>query len=550
MVRRLDTSRTPAPLGAKTAPRLRRVAGAFVLLCALAAFLALAAGPGVQAAQAASFSDVPQGPGRNAVDYLVGAGVLSGYPDGTFRPSKALSRGQATKILVLQHGLEVEESGEHSFSDVDKAYAPFVDAAVEEGWISGFADGSFHPYDLMQRQHLAIVMVRSEGWEEEAEALTQAQIGAALKGISDVSRISAVALPYVALAVSRGLFKGDSQGRLNPTEGITRGQFALVAYRAELRDLAVAQGIRFSGNHPDMTRVVIDLSREPGGVVVHLSSTGVLTVDVSGCVAEGQGLNVAMGTTEVEDTSVAQLKYRPQVVRISLALVRFARYEVSTLAPSDGYGDRIVVDIYRRTDGPPGPGAPLVVLDAGHGGKDSGAVGVTGVLEKDVNLGVTLGVDKLLRGVGLRTLLTRDSDTYPTLEERVQIANQASASLFVSVHNNAAGSGDPDAIGTETFFSGSPEKFSAEGKKLAQSIQRNLLAAIGSVDRGARTWYGGELYVLGNTKMTAALTEVGFLTNAVEEAKLKDPAYQERAARGIARGILEYLGWDPELVKL
>jgi N-acetylmuramoyl-L-alanine amidase len=161
-----------------------------------------------------------------------------------------------------------------------------------------------------------------------------------------------------------------------------------------------------------------------------------------------------------------------------------------------------------------------------------------------------VGVVAQLRGRCLDTVLTRDSDTYPTLEERVAIANQACASLFLSVHNNAAGSGDPGAHGTETFYQGSPDKYSVEGKKLAQSVQRNLLAAIGSTDRGARTWYGGELYVLGNTNMTGALTEVGFLTNAAEEAKLKDPAYQERAARGIARGVLEYLGWDPELVDL
>ena len=155
------------------------------------------------------------------------------------------------------------------------------------------------------------------------------------------------------------------------------------------------------------------------------------------------------------DTSAArQLKYRPQVARIALTLNRFTRYQVTTLAPSDGYGNRVVVDIYRRTDGPPGPGPPLIALDAGHGGKDSGAVGVTGVLEKDVNLTITLAVDALLRGVGLRTLLTRDGDTYPTLKERTEIANMAAASLFLSIHNNAGGSGDLDASGTETFYSG------------------------------------------------------------------------------------------------
>ena len=93
----------------------------------------------------------------------------------------------------------------------------------------------------------------------------------------------------MAVAVSRGLFQGDAQGRFNPADGITRAQFSLVAYRAELRNLAVVQGIRFSGNHPDKTRVVIDFSSKPGDIVVHLNGSSVLTVDVSGAVAEGRG---------------------------------------------------------------------------------------------------------------------------------------------------------------------------------------------------------------------------------------------------------------------
>jgi N-acetylmuramoyl-L-alanine amidase len=548
-----DMSRTLAPIRAiapASSRPLRPGLAAWLLLLAFTLLLTLAAGPGAGVARAAGFTDVPEsGSATNAIDYLVGAGVLSGYPDGTFRPDKPLNRGQATKILVLQHGVQIAQSGDHSFSDVDKAYASYVDAAVQKSWISGFADGSFRPYDLMLRQQLAVVMVRSQGWEAEAKALTPSQIATALKGVTDVSRISPTALPYVALAVSRGLFQGDAQGRLNPAEGITRAQFALVAYRAELRNLAVVTGIRFSGNHPDMTRVVIDLSAKPGGSVVHLSGSDVLTVDVSGAVAEGQGMDASVATTEVDSATAGQFKFRPPVVRISLSLIRYSRYVVTTMAPSDGYGDRIVIDIYRRSDGPTGPGGPLIALDAGHGGKDTGALGVTGVKEKDVNLTIILQVDKLLREAGLRTVLTRSGDTYPTLQERTEIANSASASLFLSVHNNAGGSGDLDASGTETFYQGSPEKYSIEGKKLAQSIQRNLLAAIGSTDRGARTWYGGELYVLGNTKMTGALTEVGFLTNAAEEAKLKDPLYLDRAARGIARGVLEYLGWDRDLVK-
>jgi N-acetylmuramoyl-L-alanine amidase len=273
-----------------------------------------------------------------------------------------------------------------------------------------------------------------------------------------------------------------------------------------------------------------------------MSGSSVLVIDAAKAVAGAGGADASVGSPEVQRAATRQLSYRPQVVRITLTLDRFSRYEASTLPPSDGKGDRIVVDVFTRTDGPPGGGPPLIALDAGHGGTDPGAIGITGVKEKDINLAITLEVDKILRDAGLRTMLTRSDDSYPTLQERTDLANQAQASIFVSIHNNAAG--DPASAGTETFYWGTDAQYSVEGKRLAEAIQRNLIASLGSVDRGARThWLN--LHVLAETHMTAALTEVGFLTNAEEEAKLNDPEYQRQAAAAVARGILEYLGWSP-----
>jgi N-acetylmuramoyl-L-alanine amidase len=161
--------------------------------------------------------------------------------------------------------------------------------------------------------------------------------------------------------------------------------------------------------------------------------------------------------------------------------------------------------------------------------------------EKDLNLAIATLVAEDLRTSGLNVMMTRQDDTLPTLQQRADMANQAFASLFVSIHNNAAG--DTEAKGTETFYWGTPDDYSAEGKLLAEAIQRNLLAAIGSIDRGARThWIN--LAVLDRTDMTAVLTEVGFVTNAEEEAKLCTPAYQQAAAEGITKGVLEYLKWS------
>ena len=313
-----------------------------------------------------------------------------------------------------------------------------------------------------------------------------------------------------------------------------------MVFRAELSTLAVIQQVRFASDYPDKTRVVIDLSRAPGAVTAAISAEGALTVDYTGGAIAGT-LSQPVDSCEVKSVRARQLKYDPRTVRITLDLARYQTFRVMSLAPSEDKGYRIVVDAFRRVGGPLGDGSPLICVDPGHGGEDSGAIGVVGTKEKDLNLAIGLLLAQNLRDAGLRVMMTREDDTLPTLEGRVDLANAALANLFVSVHNNATG--DPEASGTESFYWGTPEECSAEGKLLAEAIQRNLVAAIGSVDRGARTHWR-DLVVLAKTDMTAALAEVGFVTNAAEEAKLLTPAYQRAAAQGIAKGVLEYLKWS------
>jgi len=493
-------------------------------------------------AHPSTFSDVPAtGPVHEAVSYLSSAGVLGGYADGTFGPGRTVTRGQAAKILVLDRGISVPASLSGRFVDGESVYGRYAEAAAARGWIGGYPDGTFRPYEGLQRQHMAVIVVRSLGWDAQAQALTAAQRAAALALFSDAGRIQAAAAPYVALAVSRGLFQGTTGGRLEPAATISRAQFALVAYRADLTTVAVVQGIRFSADYPDKTRVVYDLSRQPGTPRVDPSQPGRLLIDLPEAVARGDGLIVHPGSPEVSGASARQQSHRPAVARLTLDLGRYSRFAVDVLPPSEGRGHRLVVDVFRRVPGP-NEGPPLVVLDAGHGGADPGAIGVTGLREKDVNLGMTLAADQYLRQAGLRTLLTRDDDSLPTLAERADLANAAQADIFVSIHNNAAA--DPKADGTYTFYWGyAGGEYSVEGKRLAETIQRHVVARLGSVDRGARTHWVN-LYVLDNTEMPACLVEGGFLTNPEEEAKLRDPAYQRLAARGIAEGVMAYLGWS------
>jgi N-acetylmuramoyl-L-alanine amidase len=204
---------------------------------------------------------------------------------------------------------------------------------------------------------------------------------------------------------------------------------------------------------------------------------------------------------------------------------------------------------------------PYVAIDPGHGGRDTGAVGTipagtpTGlpartdsqgrpaIYEKDVNLDVSLRLDAWLRQRGARTILTRTRDTgagdrpYTTaradLGTRVDIANEAGADVFVSVHNNALGS---TSSGTETFHF---YYSSAAARTLAQDVQRELVATLRLPDRGVKT---AGFYVLRHTRMPAILVEGAFLSNPTEARLLADPAIRQRMAEAIGRGVERFAG--------
>lgn len=181
-----------------------------------------------------------------------------------------------------------------------------------------------------------------------------------------------------------------------------------------------------------------------------------------------------------------------------------------------------------------------VCLDAGHGGRDPGAVGGQGLKEKDVNLLVTLLVQRLLTPY-VDVVLTRSEDvavvpggnTSTELTGRVTIANNAKVDLFVSIHCNSAT--DPAANGIEVFCF----RLGSDSERIARALQRRLVAITGLRDRGVKT---ANFAVLRQTNMPAALIELPFISNPSEERLLASADFQDRCATAIAVGILEFLG--------
>ncbi|BAU29906.1 N-acetylmuramoyl-L-alanine amidase [Aneurinibacillus soli] len=171
-----------------------------------------------------------------------------------------------------------------------------------------------------------------------------------------------------------------------------------------------------------------------------------------------------------------------------------------------------------------------IVLDAGHGGKDSGAVG-NGLQEKDLTLGMAQKLAELLRNDSkFELVMTREGDTYPTLQDRANLANKEQADLFMSIHIN---SGPATATGTETYYYAG-----GSGKDYANIVHKHLLKATGSLDRKVHT---ANFYVIKYTKMPSILVEIGFITNASEAAKMKDEDFQQGVADSLYAGIKEYV---------
>jgi N-acetylmuramoyl-L-alanine amidase len=193
---------------------------------------------------------------------------------------------------------------------------------------------------------------------------------------------------------------------------------------------------------------------------------------------------------------------------------------------------------------------PAVVLDPGHGGADSGAMCGT-IMEKNLTLDVALRAESLLHAQGYSIALTRESDRYVSLAERIAVGNRAGNSLFISIHFNdgerATASGvetyyaSRQLAGPAGFFSwlrflerSAPAPLALESKNLARFIQTALVERTQAVDRGIKS---GQFYVIANLRHPAALIEGGFITNKSDMMKLTTTEYREEIARAISDGV-------------
>tara|TARA_B100000427_G_C15505702_1_gene593844 strand:+ start:53 stop:1204 length:1152 start_codon:yes stop_codon:yes gene_type:complete len=215
-----------------------------------------------------------------------------------------------------------------------------------------------------------------------------------------------------------------------------------------------------------------------------------------------------------------------------------------------------------------------IVIDAGHGGKDPGAVGYRGTKEKNIALDVAKRLEKKLsKNMNIKIVMTRDEDIFLRLSERTKIANENNGNLFISIHTNAAE--DRRASGFETFLIG-PNKneaavrvaarenavleleggtggkltnedlikatiaqsaFASKSELFASMVQQQIKKRVQSKDRGVKQ---AGFYVLMGASMPNVLVELGFISNPSEEKKLRSPQYRDQLATAIYRAVEQY----------
>lgn len=180
----------------------------------------------------------------------------------------------------------------------------------------------------------------------------------------------------------------------------------------------------------------------------------------------------------------------------------------------------------------------VIMLDAGHGGSDPGAMGVLNgktIKEKDLTLSITYKVKAILESNGYKTSMTRTGDTLPSLAERPQQANSENCALFVSVHINSATA--TEAVGTEVYYSdeNNGDEYGITSHEFADNVLEGMLKYMKSKDRGVRM---ANWAVTRRANMPAVLLEVGFISNESELSLMCSDDYQNKVARGIAEGII------------
>lgn len=245
-------------------------------------------------------------------------------------------------------------------------------------------------------------------------------------------------------------------------------------------------------------------------------------------------VDLTEGSSSIRDNLVDSIKIVEDSSDMKVILQFTKNIEYNLL--SNDIDNKVVLQIKGKSNQK--PGERVIVIDPGHGGAQPGSISPNGVKEKDINLEISLKVERELRNAGYNIIMTRDEDSTLGLSERPAIANENFADLFISIHGNSFTNSAVNGIEVWYVTAASDSEKEKGQVKLAKDVLDEMIKETGANNRGVKKSSG--LVVLKQSKMPAILIEVGFLSNAEEEKLIIDDNYQDRIVKGIVSGVKKY----------
>ncbi|UTE77349.1 N-acetylmuramoyl-L-alanine amidase [Rossellomorea sp. KS-H15a] len=427
---------------------------------------------------------------KSEIEYLHSLEIINGYDSdkGTyFNPDHNVTRAQAAKMLVMAKGQKETSPSAQRYKDVPLNYwaAGWIEKAAQLGYFDGKDDGTFDPNGILTRAQMSKILANAFGLNIEAS--------------SDRPIVFSDIKPdfWASTFINSLYYNGITDGTVKeyrPQNYTTRAQFSVFLSRAksERFKLAVEKNVLAKAKVTASTLNVRSAATSSASQLGRLNLGDIVKVySINGYWAE--------------------IEYNSKKAYVHKTYLKLMNTSGSPLKNR------------------------IIVVDAGHGGRDSGATN-GGIYEKSIVMDVTNLLVKKLEAAGAKVLKTRENDgEYPTLEERVEFAEDHYAELFLSIHVNASYS--PAAKGTETYYNSTSNDNGTESFYLAREIQEQMINDLNTQDRGVKD---AEWYVIKYQEIPAVLLELGFISNIEDLSKLTSSTSKEKYAEAIYKGIVSY----------
>lgn len=448
--------------------------------------------PNGQAAEAnTKFTDVgTTHRAQEEIYYLNDKGIVNGVTSTRFAPDNNVTRAEAAIMLGRAIGIKANKQ-ETSFKDVPRSNGAsgYIQAMADKGIINGYPDGDFRPTATLTRGEMAVLITRAFDW-----------------GAGSVSASS-------NKLVSLGIAQGMADGSFGTQHVIKRADFAVFVARSIEPKFRISSTPRPNPT-PDQFKTTL-----------YVNSGSAATLNMR----KGPGTNHAV---------ITKLKTGTKVLRASTT----GSWSYIKVGNQVGY----VHSNYLTTDpNPTKPATPgqkklsdlVVIIDPGHGGHDPGA-SAYGFKESNMVLNISKKMHAYFEKTPIQSKLTRSTDTFIPLQNRVRFAQQNKGDIFVSVHANSC----CGASGQETYYYSRAATAAAnpnvqQSKALATYVQNRMLEAWNLPNRGVKN---GNFHVLRENTMPSVLAEIGFIDSPRDIQAMKTEAGREKMARALFLGTLDY----------